>query len=184
MILLYLVVLVSSILISLGFILFVILQIISIFTSDAPFVPVPKAVEDEIVKNLELKSGSVLYDLGCGDGRVLIKAVQKHPGIRAVGVEVAFFPYLLAKFKTRKYKNIEIKQENIFQTDLSNATHIFLYLYPEVISRLFMRIREKCKPGTRVISCDFEAENYEPERITVIENTGQKRGRELFVYTI
>ncbi|HEY0221199.1 MAG TPA: hypothetical protein VGC58_03180, partial [Candidatus Paceibacterota bacterium] len=84
------------------------LQILDIFKVDAPFVPVPRGIMKEIVKNLDLKNDSILYDLGCGNGEVLIEAVREHPQIKAVGVELAFLPYLIAKFKTRKYKNIEI----------------------------------------------------------------------------
>ena len=184
MILIYLLTLFLATLISLGIAVFMIVQFISEFTTDAPFVPIPKEIEDKIIENLKLSPGSMLYDLGCGDGRILIKAVQKYPEIRAVGVEIAFFPFLLAKFYTRKYKNISIKRENIFKTDISSATHIFLYLYPAIVNRLFVRIKEQCKSGTRIVSCDFEIDGITPTEVVDLNNPNSKRGKKLFIYNI
>ena len=161
-----------------------IVQIIAVFTTDAPFVALLNGLEDEIVENLELNSTSVLYDLGCGDGRVLIKAFEKHPEIRAVGAEIAFLPYFLARFYTRKHENIEIKRENVFKIDIASATHIFVYLYPKVINQLISNIREKCKPGTILMSCDFESEKISPNKVIETKPPDSKRGRKLFVYII
>ncbi len=152
-------------------------------TTDAPFVPVPFVAEDEIIKNLKLESGNVLYDLGCGDARILLKAVKEYPEIKAVGVEMALFPYFLAKLNTRKYKNIEIRRENIFTTDISDATHFFLYLFPGVPDKLLSRIKEKCQNNTRIVSCEFNSLIYKPAEVISIPDTGQKRGKKLFIYT-
>ena len=184
MILIYLLVLLLTTLISLGIAVLMIVQFISEFTTDAPFVPIPREIEDKIIENLKLNPNSILYDLGCGDGRILIKAVQKYPEIRTVGVEIAFLPFLLSKFYTRKYKNISIKRENIFKADISSATHIFLYLYPAIVSRLFVRIRKQCKSGTRIVSCDFEINSVTPTEVVDLNNPNSKRGKKLFVYTI
>lgn len=166
------------------FVVFIIMQFLAIFTTDAPFVPAPKEIGNDIINALELNSDSVLYDLGCGDGRILLKAAQKHPNIKAVGVDMGFIPYFLAKFKTRKYKNIQIKREDIFKTDISSATHIFLYLYPKVINELINNIRKQCKPGTKIVSCDFELENIPPTQIIELNKTASPRGKRLFVYVV
>jgi precorrin-6B methylase 2 len=158
-------------------------QVISIFTTDAPFVPIPKHAEKYIIDALELNSGSVLYDLGCGDGRILISAVKKYPDTKAVGVEIALLPYFLAKIRTRKYKNILIKRENIFETDLSQATHIFVYLYPGVVNKLILNIKQKCKAGTKIISGDFQIKDLNPEKIINIESNSS-RGKNVFIYKI
>lgn len=150
-------------------------QIIAIFTTDAPFVPVPNGVENEIVENLELTSESILYDLGCGDGRVLIAAVKKFPNITAVGVEKGLFPYYIAKWKTRKFQNIKIKREDIFKTDFSDATHVFTYLYPEVINRLTI------PEGILFASADFKLNNIPPAKVIEL-HSNSKRGRKLFLY--
>jgi SAM-dependent methyltransferase len=184
MILLYLALTALLILFCLAFVLLFLSQILATFTADAPFVPIPKGIEDEIIRNLDLKNGSVVYDLGCGDGRILARIAEKYPEIKAVGVEIAFWPYVLAKWKTRKYKNIKIRRENIFKTDISSATHIFLYLYPQVINRLIANIKSQCRPGTIILSCDFELEGSAPENIidTSEKDAFTLRGKKLFVY--
>jgi precorrin-6B methylase 2 len=169
-----------------GFIAIFAMQLIASFNTDAPFVPVPDEILDEIVKNLELKPGSILHDFGCGDGRVLLRAVKNHPEISAVGVELAILPYLMAKFQTRKYRNIKIKKGNIFDTDLSPATHIFLYLYPNVINSLIRNIKEDCKPGTTILTCDFQLKNMQPVKTVDLSEISKTkdRGQNLFVYKI
>jgi len=182
-IILYILLLILLAIFSTGFIIFLIMQFLAVFTTDAPFVPVPEKIEDDIIKSLELKPDSILYDLGCGDARILLKAVQKHPDIKAVGVEIAYVPYLLAKFYTRNYNNIQIKREDIFKTDISNATHIFNYFSP-AISRLNKNIETYCKSGTRIVTCDFEIKKIKPTQIIELNQSLSPRGKKLFVYTI
>ncbi len=183
MIFVYFLLLFISLLICLFVLLLFLAQVVSIFTTDAPFVPIPKGIEDGIIESLRLGDNSVLYDLGCGDGRVLKKAIEKYPNIKAVGVEIAFIPYLLARFKTRKYKNIEIKREDIFQTDIRNVTHVFVYLYPHIMEKLMPILEKKCKKGTRIVSCDFEDKNLKPTEIIELDSLA-KRGKRLIVYTV
>lgn len=166
------------------FILIFLAEFVAKFTTDAPFVPVPHEIEEDIIENLGLQSKSVLYDLGCGDGKILTKAVQKHPDIKAIGVERAILPYILARIKTRKYNNIKIKREDIFKTDISSATDIFLYLYPEVINKLLSNIRRQCESGTKILSCDFEFNQIKPIKVVSLNKTNSGRGKKLFVYTL
>jgi hypothetical protein len=166
------------------FVALFVFQVIAEFTTDAPFVPVPASVEEMIVESFALTDDSVLYDLGCGDARILLRAVQKFPHIRAVGVEISFIPYLLAKFRTRAFKNITIRRENIFTTKISDATHIFVYLYPQVINRLMPRIRTECTKGITLVSCDFELTDQEPERVSIPEHVHGVRGQKILIYKI
>jgi hypothetical protein len=184
MIILYFLALVVSVVFFLSFLVFVVFQIIAEFTTDAPFVPVPGSVEEIIVENLGLTHDSVLYDLGCGDARMLLRAVEAHPHIRAVGVEISFFPYLLAKFRTRKFSQITIRRENIFTTRMSDATHIFIYLYPHVFQKLMLRIRTECHLGTTLVSCDFTLVDQQPTRTIIPEHTSGKRGQKILVYEV
>ena len=183
MILIYFLVVFVSLIFSIFFILFFLAEIIAIFTTDAPFVPIPDETLEKIIEHLKLDNNSVLYDLGCGDARILKKAVEKYPGLKAVGIEIAFMPYLLARLKTRKNKNIRIKREDIFSADLSNATHVFVYLYPEVMENLVPILEKKVKVGTRVVSCDFEDKNRKPTEIVYLD-TLAKRGKRLIVYKL
>ncbi len=179
----YLLVLVAIFLVCIFVGLFFISQLLAAFTLNAPFIPIPKKIVKDVVTHLHLQNDSILYDLGCGDGRILLETSTHCPGIKCVGIERAFFPYLLAKFKTRHIPTIEIRRENIFNTTISDATHVFMYLWPGMPDKILPLLEKKCKPGTRVISCDFEC-MYRPatETITLHENT--VRGKKLFVYTL
>lgn len=163
-------------------IVFFIIRIYDNFVTDAPFVPIPDERLDMIVDSFHLLPDSVFYDLGCGNGKILIKVSQKYPRIKVVGVELGLFPYLIAKIKTRKYKNIEIRRENILETDINNATHIFIYLFPAIFQKLFPKIEKECKPETKVFSCDFEYKNKKPEKVIDLGNN--RLGKKLFIYTI
>lgn len=159
-------------------------KITEILSTDAPFVPTPNEVIDTIIGNLQLKKNSILYDLGCGDARILKRVVELKPDVNIVGVEIAFIPYLLAKFYTRKYKQIEIKRENIFKTDISDATHIFLYLYPKAVNKLIDNIKKQCNPGTRIVSCDFEITTCKPINVIDLKNKHSKLCQKLFIYSL
>lgn len=182
MIFVYLFVLIAILIVCLFFLLFFIFQVIAHFTVDAPFVTIPNGIDEDIVRSLKLKEGSVLYDLGCGDARVLLTAARMHPNIQAIGIEKALWPFLLAKWKTKKYKNISIHRGDIFTADISSATHIFIYLYPHVLTKLFPKIQAECKPKTLIASCDFEASGQHPTEIIELHSTDSKRGKRLFIY--
>lgn len=161
----------------------IVIKTIASFIEDAPFVSIPGGIMEKILETLHLQNEDVLYDLGCGDARVLLEAAKKNPNIKAVGVEIGLWPYLLAKIKTRNYKNIKILRQNIFDTDLSSTNKIFVYLYPQVLDRLLPKFKKECKTGTRLVSCDFEFKDIEPTNIFEIESNNPNRGKKLLVYT-
>lgn len=167
-----------------AFVFLAFFKITEIFSTDAPFIPIPKESIDNIIVNLQLTKDSVLYDLGCGDARILKRVIELKPSINVVGVEIAFIPYLLAKFYTRKYKQIEIKRENIFKVNISDATHIFLYLYPKAVNKLIDNIRNQCTQGTHIVSCDFEIKSCKPINIVDLKNKHSKLCQKLFIYTL
>jgi len=166
------------------FIFLAFFKITEILSTNAPFIPTSKEVIDNIIENLQLTKDSVLYDLGCGDARILKRVAELKPNINVVGVEIAFIPYLLAKFYTRKNKQIKIRRENIFKADISDATHIFLYLYPKAVNKLIENIKKQCVQGTRIISCDFEIKSCKPINIVDLENKHSKLCQKLFVYIL
>ncbi len=162
---------------------FLVSQIIAIFNTDAPFVPIPDEINNQIIEHLHLTNESILYDLGCGDARILKNANDHRPTIHAIGVEKNLFALCLAKFNTRKNKNTKIIFGDIFKTDVHNATHIFVYLFPEVLNVLIPKLKKECAPGTRIVSCDFVCSGVNPSEIIPLSSTG-KRGKKLVVYTV
>lgn len=167
-----------------AFVFLAFFKITEILSTDAPFIPTSTEVIDNIIENIQLTKNSVLYDLGCGDARILKRAVELEPYINVVGIEIAFIPYLLAKFYTRKHKRIKIRRENIFEANISDATHIFLYLYPKAVNKLIENIKKQCVPGTRIISCDFEIKSCKPTSVVNLKNKHSKLCRKLFIYTL
>jgi hypothetical protein len=161
-----------------------VLNMISAVIADAPFVPTKSTVLDTIVKEMGLTNQSVLYELGCGDARMLATAAALFPQLRGVGVDIGPVPYLLAKFRTRSLPNIKIRRENVFTTKLADATHIYLYLYPHVISALMPSIVNQCKSGMIIASCDFEIKGYEPFRVVPLPNDGSKLSKRLLLYRV
>ena len=150
---------------------------------DVPFITTRTALLQEINKALKLREDSVLYDLGCGNGKILNYCLDQNRTVCGVGVERNILPYLLAKIKLYK-SNAVVRFENIFTTDIHDATHLYLYLYPGVVDRLLPKIQKECKKGTRIVSCDFQFSKMVPDEVITIKDSGQKLGKKLFVYVL
>jgi len=166
------------------FIVFSVIFLLTPFFSRVPFVPVRKRILKEVVAVLELRDDSMLYDLGCGDGRVLFSASKLHPKVSCVGVEIAPFPYLSAKIWSIlcRAKNVSIHRADMFETDISSATHVFLYLFPAVMDSLLPKFEKELAKGTRVVSCDFQFKYKEPTKVVNLTSVSSGPNRTLFVY--
>lgn len=149
-----------------------------------PFVPARKRVLKEIISALELSKQSILYDLGCGDGRILFAAVKANPYISCIGIEIAPFPFLLAKIKNvfNVLKNVRILYGNFFKINISSASHVFLYLFPEALDELLPKFEKELKSGSRVVSYDFKFSKREPSKILEIKTTKQQNSKKLYIY--
>ncbi len=148
------------------------MQIYGSIVSVVPLVAVKKNTLKIINEALNMKQGDTLYDLGSGDGRVLEYIIKENPDINGVGVEIAPWPRLFSKLKLRKYgSRIKILNQDFFKTNLTKATHIYTYLYPQVLEKLEPLFDKTLSPGTRVVSCDFKFKNRVPIKIVpVLEN--------------
>ena len=152
---------------------------------DIEYVPTPRNVVDKLLAAAQIKKGDVLYDLGCGDGRIVVEAARRF-GIHAVGVDID--PKRVAESRANvKAAHVEdlvtIEEKNIFDVDLSKATVVTLYLLPELNVRLIPQL-EKLPPGSRIVSHDFDMEGVEPEQTwTVIARDHREpKNREHYVY--
>ncbi len=131
------------------------------FNNKTRFTPIPYFLLEEIKKNLKIKDNSIVFNLGCGDGRVLFYLSQQNSKAKYIGVEDNTFLLLLARSKNwwnnLKQKNkIEIINKDFFKQDLSEATHIFTYLYPNIMDDLLPKLDEELKHGTHLISLNFQ----------------------------
>jgi SAM-dependent methyltransferase len=144
-----------------------------------PFVPTPQEVVDKMIELAGVKEGDVVYDLGSGDGRIVITAAKK--GARAVGFDVDGDLVKDSQENIRKAgleKLAEIKQQDILTVDLSPATVVTMYLLPDVNLKLKPNILKQLKPGSRVVSHAFDMGDWKPDK------TERVNGRTIYLWTI
>lgn len=146
---------------------------------DAPYLPTPQVVVEEMLKLAQVKGDDVLYDLGSGDGRIVITAAQKL-GTRGVGVEMD--PQRIQEANENAQKasvddRVQFLQQDLFQTDLRKATVVTLYLLPKLNLKLRSRLLSQLKPGTRIVSHEFDMGEWKPQRVVVVQ--GPQQGEEM-----
>jgi len=147
----------------------------------APFIPIPHDAISSLVERAKINKGDVVYDLGCGDARILQALAKKHIDAQFIGIEKALFPYLLAKITSLKFSNITIKRKNFFKTHIENATIIITYLFPSVLDLLLPKF-EKELHNTKLFSFDFPFSKREYEAMYVIKERQGKLGSKIFIY--
>lgn len=149
-------------------------------TPDVIYVPTPHEVVAKMLEMAKVSKDDLVYDLGCGDGRIVVTAAKKF-GCKAMGFDID--PKRIAEAKENVEKNkvgklVTIEQKDIFELDLSKANVITLYLLPSLNVKLIPQL-EKLKPGSRIVSHDFDMRGVEPDQ--KVEVT-QKDGRSHTVY--
>jgi predicted RNA methylase len=133
---------------------------------DVIYVPTPQAVVDKMLEMAEVKKGDIVYDLGCGDGRILVTAAKKY-GVKAIGFDInpVRVKESLENVRTNKVEHlVTIKQADIFTLDLTEASVVTLYLLPELNVRLMPQLA-KLKPGSRIVSHDFDMRGAKPVQV-------------------
>jgi SAM-dependent methyltransferase len=138
---------------------------------DVPYVPTPEKVITEMLKMAEVDKDDVVYDLGCGDGRIVIQAA-KELGCRGVGIDIN--PQRIKDSRENAVKaGVEKKVEfilmDLFEADIGESTVVTLYLLSSVNLRLRPKLLRELKPGTRVVSHDFGMAEWNADKSTIIE---------------
>ncbi|MCC6533734.1 MAG: class I SAM-dependent methyltransferase [Burkholderiales bacterium] len=149
-------------------------------TPDVIFVPTPQSVVDEMLKVANVKKGDVLYDLGSGDGRIVITAAKRF-GVRGIGIDID--PQRIAEANDNARKEgvshlVTFKQTDLFTTDIGEATVVTLYLLPRLNVKLRPKLFAELKNGTRIVSHAFDMAEWEPEKHLKVE------GRDVYYWTI
>lgn len=148
--------------------------------ADVLYLPTPHAVVDAMLQLAELRAGDVLYDLGAGDGRIVIAAARRH-SVRAVGIELDARKVVEARANVVRAgleDRVEIRQGDALQADLGDASVVTLFLFPEINQRLAPKLRSELRPGTRIVSHRFGLGDWPPERRV------QFRGHPLLRWTV
>ena len=146
---------------------------------DVIFVPTPQEVVDAMLKLAGVKAGDVVYDLGCGDGRIVITAAQKY-GARGIGIDID--PQRIKEATANAQKagvsdRVKFMNADLFETNLSEANIVTLYLLPSLNLKLQPKLMRELRAGSRVVSHSFDMGDWKPEREQDID------GRHIYLWT-
>jgi ribosomal protein L11 methylase PrmA len=147
---------------------------------DVIYVPTPHDVVEDMLRLANVGKGDVLYDLGSGDGRIAIAAAKKY-GIRAVGIDIDPDRIKEATANAKKAgveKLVTFRQEDLFKADFREATVITLYLLPDLNVKLRPKLWAEMKPGTRIVSHQFDMGTWKPEKRL------ESNGRTVYFWTV
>ncbi len=137
---------------------------------DVPYVPTPTAVVEEMLKIAKVGKNDVLYDLGSGDGRIVVTAAQKF-GTKGIGVDIDPQRVKEANENARQAgvsDRVQFRQQDLFKTDLRSATIVTLYLLPKINLQLRPKLFKELKPGTRIVSHAFDMGDWKPEKVVEV----------------
>jgi SAM-dependent methyltransferase len=137
---------------------------------DVPFVPTPTEVVDEMLRLADVKAGDVLYDLGCGDGRIVIAAAKRF-GTRAVGIDID--PVRITESNANAAAagiagKVRFIQQDLFEADFKDATVVTMYLLTSVNRRLRPKLLAELRPGTRLVSHSFDMGDWKPDKTSLV----------------
>jgi tRNA G37 N-methylase Trm5 len=146
---------------------------------DVIFVPTRELVIEAMLKAANVTPNDVVYDLGCGDGRIVVAAAKL--GARAVGIDID--PQRIKEANENAAKNgvtgkVQFRQEDLFEADIREATVVTLYLLPSLNVKLRPRLMEQLRPGTRIVSHDFDMGDWAPEQTLSVD------GKTVYLWTI
>jgi len=140
---------------------------------EVPFVRSTPAVIDRMLELARVKPGDVIYDIGSGDGAIIIHAAKKY-GVRGVGIEID--EDLVARARSNAYIEkvehlVEFRAQDAFTVDMSPATVVTLYMLPEFNAKLRPIMDRQLKPGTRIVSHDYPIEGWTPSLVELVSGT-------------
>jgi hypothetical protein len=152
-------------------------------TPDVVYVPTPQPVVDRMLQMAQVKKNDVVYDLGCGDGRIVVTAAKRY-GARAYGFDIdpQRVSEAIANVKAAKVEDlVTIEQKDIFTLDLSPASVVTLYLLPKLNVRLIPQL-ERLKPGSRIVSHDFGTEGIKPLQVVSLRPPGEVENHTIYLW--
>lgn len=148
-------------------------------------VPTPPDIVDKMLELARLSRDDLLYDLGCGDGRIVVAAASKY-GCRAIGYDIDARKVKQSRENVKRHKlesRVRVEQRDIFKLDLRDASVITLYLLPEMNDRLVPQLR-KMKDGSRIVCHQFPFEGIEHDRMVTVKSTHDGAKHDIYLYTL
>ena len=140
---------------------------------EVPFVATTPEVIDRMLELARVKPGDVVYDIGSGDGAIIIRAAKKY-GVKGVGIEID--RELVRKARNNAFREkvehlVEFRAQDAFTADISPATIVTLYMLPEFNAKFRPILERQLKPGSRVVSHDYPIEGWTPAKVEVVKGT-------------
>ena len=154
-------------------------------TVDVVFIGTPHDVVDKMLEMANVQKDDQVYDLGCGDGRIVVAAAEKY-GCRAVGYDIDPQRVREALDKVNQHgvgALVRIEQRDIFSLDLSEADVVTIYLDPRLNERLIPQL-EKLKPGARVVSHSFGIGSIQPDEVVTFTSQEDKEVHRIYLWTV
>ena len=139
---------------------------------DVVYVPTPMSVVNEMLRLANVQSDDVIYDLGSGDGRIVISAAQQY-GTRGIGIDIDPQRIQEANENAQKAEvsdRVQFLQQDLFEADFRNATVVTLYLLPELNVKLRPKLLRELKPGTRIVSHAFDMGEWEADETVEVDD--------------
>jgi SAM-dependent methyltransferase len=143
---------------------------------DVPYVPTTEPAVEAMLKLADVKSTDVVYDLGCGDGRIVVAAAKTY-GARAVGIDIDPQRIAEANANARRAgveKLVRFEENDLFQADFKEATVVTLFLLSSVNQKLKPKLLAELKPGTRIVSNTFDMGDWKPVTEFTVPNTDEE----------
>lgn len=129
----------------------------------APWVPTWGKDFDRVVRLADLKAGEVVYELGAGEGRLLLQ-FYRTPAAKIIGFEISLVPYAITWLRVRRMRpRVNIRFKDFFKTNFREANVIFCFLTPPAMRKLQPKFAAECRPGTRIISYAFSIPGWTPQ---------------------
>jgi len=147
---------------------------------DVIYVPTPEQVVDAMLKLANVHAGDVVYDMGCGDGRMVVRAAKQY-GVRGVGIDIN--PERIAEAKDNAKQNgvtnlVTFRNEDLFEADIKEASVVTLYLLTSLNIKLRPKLWRDLKPGTRIVSHAFDMGDWKPDKKMDVD------GRTIYLWTV
>lgn len=138
----------------------------------APYVPISQKYIRKILSFGSLSSNDILYDLGCGNGRILITGISDFNISKAVGYEISPWPYFktIYSIKKNKIKRIEVFRKNCLKADISQATFIYLYLFPALVDKVAYKIAKEGARKTKILCVSFPIDLNKHTRFQLLKS--------------
>jgi len=147
---------------------------------DVIYVPTPQNVVEAMLKLANVHKGDVVYDLGCGDGRMVITAAKQY-GVRGVGIDINPERIKESQDNAREAgvtDRVSFRNEDLFEANIKEATVVSLYLLQSLNVKLRPKLWKELRPGTRIVSHSFDMEDWKPEKEMEVD------GRRIYFWTI